>query len=47
MFKTFELDFLYTAYANDTTFFVKSETFVIEILKIFDNFSKISDLKPN
>ena len=47
MFKTFELDFLYTAYANDTTFFVKSETFVIEIVKIFDNFSKISDLKPN
>ena len=42
-----EHDFLYTAYADDTTFFVKSQTSVIEILKVFDKFSKISGLKPN
>ena len=39
--------FLYTAYADDTTFFVKNQTSVIEILKVFDNFSKISGLKSN
>ena len=38
---------MYTAYADDTTFFVKSQTSVIEILKVFDKFSKISGLKPN
>ena len=42
-----EHDFLYTANADDTTFFVKNQTSVIEILKIFDNFSKISSLKSN
>ena len=38
---------MYTAYANNTTFFVKNQTSVTEILKVFDNFSKISGLKPN
>ena len=38
---------LYPAYANDTTFFVKKQTSVIEILKLFDKFSNISGLKPN
>ena len=37
--RIFEHDFLYTAYADDTIFFVKNQTSVIEILKIFDKFS--------
>ena len=45
--RIFDHDFLYTAYAYDTTFFVKKQTFAIEILKVFDNFSKVSGLKPN
>ena len=45
--KIFEHDFLYTAYTDDTTLFAKNQTSVIEILKIFDNFSKISGLNPN
>ena len=45
--RIFEHNFLYTAYADNTTFFVKNQTSVIEILKVFDNFSKISRLKPN
>ena len=46
MFETFE-HFLYTAYAGDTTFFVNSQTSVIEILKVLTIFQKISGLKPN
>ena len=42
-----EHDFLYTGYADDTTFFVKNQTSVIQILKVFDNFSKNSSLKRN
>ena len=45
--RIFEHCVLYTAYADSTTFFVKNQTFVIEILKVFDNISKIFDLKPN
>ena len=45
--RIFEHDFLYTAYADDTIFFVKNQTSVIEILKIFDKFSQTSGLKPN
>ena len=37
--RIFEHDFLYISYADDTTFFVKNQTSVIEILKVFDNFS--------
>ena len=37
--RIFEHDFLYTAYADDTIFFVKNQTSVIEILKILDKFS--------
>ena len=36
--RIFEHGFLYTAYANDTTFFVKDQTSVIEILKVFYKF---------
>ena len=53
--RTFGHDFLYAAYDNDTTFFVKNRTSVIEILKVFNNIFKknltifltISGLKPN
>ena len=44
--RIFEHDFLYTAYADDTTFFVKNQTSVIA-MKVFDNFSEISGLKPS
>ena len=45
--RIFEHDFLYTAYADDTTFFVKNQTSAIEILKVFDNSPKIFGLKLN
>ena len=35
-----EHDFLYTAYGDENAFLVKNQTYVIEILKIFENFSK-------
>ena len=43
----FENTFLYTAYADDTTFFLKDEKSVIELMKTFDIFSTFSGLKPN
>ena len=36
--RIFEHDFMYTTYADDTTFFVKNQTSVIEMLKVFDKF---------
>ena len=39
--------FLYTAYADDTTFFVKNENSVVEIVNTFDYFSLYSGLKIN
>ena len=36
--KIFEYEFLYTAYANDTTFFLKNQKFVNKDLKVFDRF---------
>ena len=36
-----------TGYADSTTFFVKNQTSAIEVLKVFDNFSKISGHKLN
>ena len=39
--------FLYTAYADDTTFFLKNEESVREIMHILDEFSIFSGLKPN
>ena len=39
--------FLYTAYADDTTFFFKDTKSVIELMNIFDAFSKFSGLKKN
>ena len=39
----FEYEFLYTAYTDDTTFFLKNQESVIDV---FDRFSKVSVLKP-
>ena len=39
--RKFEHDFLYTAYVDDIVFFVKNQTSVIDIVKVFDKFSKI------
>ena len=43
----FDKIFLYTGYADDTTFFLKDTSSVIELMNIFDIFSKFSGLKPN
>ena len=43
----FENTFLYTAYADDTTFFLRDEKSVIELMKTVDIFSIFSGLKPN
>ena len=40
----FENTFLYTAYADDTTFFLKDEKSVKELMKTSDIFSTFSDL---
>ena len=39
--------FLYIAYADDTTFFLKDKESLIEVMKAFDIFSSFSDLQPN
>ena len=43
----FDYDFLYTAYADDTTFFLTNEKSVMEVMKSFGNFSFFSGLKVN
>ena len=43
----FENTFLYTAYADDTTFFLKEKKNVIELMKTFDIFLTFSGIKPN
>ena len=43
----FQNTFLYTAYADDTTFFLKEKKSVIELMKTFDIFLTFSGLKPN
>ena len=43
----FDKTFLYTAYADHTTFFLKDKKSVVELMNIFDTFSKFSGLKPN
>ena len=40
-------DFLYTAYGDDTTFFIRNKNSVIELLNVFYIFSGMSELKPN
>ena len=43
----FENTFLYTAYADDTTLFLKDMKSVTEVMKVFEKFSNYSCLKPN
>ena len=38
---------LYSAYPDDTTFFLRNEKSAAEIIKTFDNFSLFSGLKIN
>ena len=46
-FEIFQKKFVYTAYADDTTFFLKNTESVINLLEIFKHFSQLSGLKPN
>ena len=43
----FDHTFLYTAYADDTTFFLKDKESVKKVMNVFDTFSIFSGLKPN
>ena len=43
----FENTFLYTAYAEDSTFFLKDENSVTELLSTINYFSSSAGLKPN
>ena len=43
----FDHTFLYTVYANDTTFFLKDKESVKKVMNVFDTFSVYSGLKPN
>ena len=43
----FDKTFLYTAYADNTTFFLKDKKSVVELMNIFYTFSEFSGLKPN
>ena len=43
----FDHTFLYTAYADDTTFFLEDKESVKKVMKVFDTFSINSGLKPN
>ena len=45
--KIFNNQFLYTAYADDTTFCLSNENSVTEVIQIFEHFSTFSGLKPN
>ena len=38
---------MHTAYANDTTFFLKDKESVKKVMNVFDTFSIYSGLKPN
>ena len=46
-FEIFQKKFIYTAYADGTTFFLKIMESVINLLEIFKHFSQFSGLKPN
>ena len=46
-FGIFQKKFIYTAYADDTTFFLKNTESVTNLLEIFKHFSQFSGLKPN
>ena len=46
-FEIFQKKFIYTAYADDTTFFLKNTESVINLLEILKRFSQFSGLKPS
>ena len=46
-FEILQKKFIYTAYADDTTFFLKNTESVINLLEIFQHFLQFSGLKPN
>ena len=43
----FKHEFFYTAYADDTTFFLKDRNFIIELMSELNTISNFSRLKPN
>ena len=43
----FEYCYLYTAYADDTTFFLKDENYIVHLSEKFKLFCYFSELKPN
>ena len=43
----FDNIFLYSTYANDTTFFLSDKDSVIEVINALHKFSLVSGLKPN
>ena len=43
----FKHKFLYTAYADDITFFLKDRNSIIELVNELNTFSDFSGLKPN
>ena len=43
----FKYEFLYTAYADDTTSFLKDRNSIIELMSELNTFSDFSGLKPN
>ena len=45
--RIFQHDYLYTAYADDTTFFLKDMNSVKNVFSLIDNFLKVSGLRPN
>ena len=45
--KLFDKEFIYTAYADDTTFFLQNKNSVKMLLEAFHAFSFFSSLKPN
>ena len=45
--KLLQHEYLYTAYADDTTFFLKDEISIKNVFSLIDNFSKVSGLRPN
>ena len=45
--KIFDHIYMYTAYADDSTFFLKNKISVVKLLETFCLFSKYSGLKPN
>ena len=45
--KVFQYTYLYTAYSGDTTFFLKNQNSIRQVMETFSTFSQYSCLKPN